>query len=212
MRVVLAGLLCLASGCSLFVMGGKMLFGDPKVTSTFTGMTSIDLTEADKKLLVICTTPESIKSEMPSLDIDLMDGLNRRLKRRGIPVVDSDEVSGWLDDNGWRWDDIGEIADDLACDFIVHVDLENFDYREENSPDMYRGRSAGGIYVYQVQKLDGTRKALEIFHGDFRSEYPQTHPIAAGEMSKRTFQKRYLDHVCDELGRNFYSYRYSDLH
>ena len=42
------------SGCSLFVMAGKMFFGDPKVPSMFSAQTGVDLTEGEHELLVIC--------------------------------------------------------------------------------------------------------------------------------------------------------------
>ena len=55
------------TGCSLFVMAGKMLFGDPKIASTFTDRTGIDLTKDQKKLLVICHTPYMVENAMPLL-------------------------------------------------------------------------------------------------------------------------------------------------
>jgi hypothetical protein len=96
-------------GCSLFVMAGKMFFGDPAATSTFTQSTRVDLVKEGKRILVICSTPDAVKTNFPSVDFDLLDGVTRRLKVRGIKVVDPDNVATWLDDHGGRWNDIVEL-------------------------------------------------------------------------------------------------------
>ena len=52
-------------GCSLLVMGGKMLFGNPKVDASFKTQTGVDLTEGEKSLLVVCRSPHLILNEAP---------------------------------------------------------------------------------------------------------------------------------------------------
>ena len=64
-------------GCSLGVMFGKMLTGDPKRLSEFKSMTREDLAKGKRKVLVICTTPESVESELATLKFDLIDGITK---------------------------------------------------------------------------------------------------------------------------------------
>ena len=45
------------AGCSMFVLAGKMFFGDPKQTSAFHEGTGVDLTEGKKKVVVLCSAP-----------------------------------------------------------------------------------------------------------------------------------------------------------
>ena len=106
-------------GCSLFVMAGKMFFGDPKVAASFKNQTGVDLTEGQKSLLVVCRSPHLILNSAPTFEYDLTDGLLRRLKQKGVKVVSPDKVLRWLDDNGGEFEDVRELARDFDVDFIA---------------------------------------------------------------------------------------------
>ena len=78
-------------------MAGRAIFGDPKQLSEFRTRTGVDLTKEDKKLLVVVRTPQSIEGESPSLDLDLIDAVSRKLKVHGVQIVNPDEVAKWID-------------------------------------------------------------------------------------------------------------------
>ena len=204
----LAGLLtaCCLSGCSLFVMTGKMLFGDPLVPSAFRAKTGVDLVKDDKKLLLVCSTPESSKSEMPSIDFDLTDGIVRRMKQNGLDVVKPDRVAKWLGDNG-GFDDPAELAEDFNADYVAHINLEQFDFREENSPTMFRGRASGSVSVYKIETIAGRKQARQVFLEDYQAQFPELYPVSKDQISARVFQQRFLDRVSDQLTRYISDYR-----
>ncbi|QDT45509.1 hypothetical protein Pan241w_56340 [Gimesia alba] len=209
--VVLLTLVCLsASGCSLYVMAGKMFFGDPLITCEFTKRTKVDLTEDKKKVLVICSTPESIRSDYPSLNYDLLEQITYRLKRQDIEVMDTGEVATWLDDNGGVWNDVDELAENFEVDYIIHVDIDEFDYREPNSPNLLRGKAFGNVSAYEVMEADGMRRALEVFSSEYTSEYPSHLPVSIEQESPKVFRKKYLDRIADQIGRFFYNYHAGD--
>ena len=56
----------MASGCSLFVMAGKMFLGDPKVQSAFNAQTGVDLIEDEKRILIVCRTPSLMQVQYHS--------------------------------------------------------------------------------------------------------------------------------------------------
>ena len=216
LRRALAGWLLLAAwaaalpGCSLGVMAGKMLFGDPLTPCAFTGQTGVDLAKEGKRVIVLCSTPDAVRSDFPSLEVDLLDGVARQLKRRDIAIVSPDEVASWLDDHGGRWDDPSEMAEHFHADYVVHIDLDRFTYKEENSPDLFRGRALGNVIAYQaVRNADGTR-ARRIFEREFTSEYPTHHPVSVTTVSARNFRKQYLDRVTGEIAHMFYNHRFSE--
>ena len=198
------------SGCSLFVMAGKMIFGDPKMPCAFRSATHVDLVKDAKRILVVCSTPEAIKSEWTSLNVDLLDGVTRRLKTQGIDVVNPDDVATWLDDNGGTFDHPTELAEKFNVDYIIHLDIERFTFFEENSPTLYRGRTRGNVIAYAVQKVNGQKTARHVFEREFNSEYPEQYPIAAESMSDKVFQKQYLDRVCAQVTFVFYDHRLSE--
>ncbi len=53
--VLVCALAASQSGCSLFVMAGKMIFGDPKVDCSFKKATKTDLSENGSRILVVCS-------------------------------------------------------------------------------------------------------------------------------------------------------------
>ena len=197
-------------GCSLGVMAGKMLFGDPLTPCAFTGQTGVDLAKEGKRVIVVCSIPDVVRSDFPSLEVDLLDGVARQLKRRDIAIVSPDDVASWLDDNGGRWDDPSEMAEHFKADYVVHVDLDRFTYKEENSPDLFRGRALGNVIAYEAVRSDGRTTARRVFEREFNSEYPAHHPVSVTTISARNFRKQYLDRVTGEVAHMFYNHRFSE--
>jgi hypothetical protein len=200
-------LLTSASGCSLFVMFGKMLLGDPTVEAPFKQRTTVDLTEGEAKVLVVCKTPSLVLSQLPTLQYDLNEGVLRRLKQHGVSTVSPDEVSDWLDENGGEFAHASELAQDFDCDFIVVATVRELGFREPNSPDMYRGRANGGLRVFEIKEADGRREALQIYTSQFNTEYPRMNPVSTSTVGERAFQKRFMSHLTDTISRQFYDYR-----
>ncbi len=202
---------CLLTGCSLFVMAGKMIWGDPKIPSAFRQKTGINLTKADKRLLIVCSTPEAVKSEMPSLDLDLIDEITRRLGRNRIQVVNPDKVAKWVDDHGGTFGESSELIKQFEPDYIAHIDVEQFSIRETNSPTMLRGRAGGSIVVYEVTEESKRGGELSsIFAGDFFSEYPHLHPVSVDQVSPKNFQMDFVKHLSTQLSRFFYDYHFRE--
>ncbi len=198
------------SGCSLGVMAGKAIFGEPKTASEFRTRTGVDLTKGEKTLLVVAQTPQAVEAEMPSLDVDLIDAITRRLKLQGVKVVDPDDVAKWIDNNGGRFDHPSELAEKFAVDFIAVIDLESFTFHDESSPNLYHGNAVGQMQVYEVREIAGNKQVLQVFGASFRNQYPLHGPVPVDQLSPKMFQKRFLDHLSDRLGSRFYDYRIGD--
>ncbi len=209
---VVAILLTVSSltGCSLFVMAGKMLFGDPKIASTFTDRTGIDLAKDHKKLLVICRTPYMVENAMPSLEYDLTDGVLRRLKQKHITTVSPDAVASWMDENGSTTNNPARFAKDFDCDFIAIIEVTSLSFYEENSRDMFRGHAQGSIRAFEVKKIGDQKNTLQVYSGEFTTEYPQFSPVSIHSMTERVFQKQFLDFLSQQIARHFHDYRASD--
>lgn len=197
----------LISGCSLGVMAGKMLRGEPLVTSQFESMTGVNLTKGEHKLVVICSTPTSVDADLSSLNLDLIDGITRRMKIQGISVINPDEVAKWIDDNGGVITDPSEMAQAFDAKYVAWIDIFGFSLREENSPKLLRGRATGFIRVFRVDELNGERTALAAFNTEFTTTFPQHSPVSETGRSALTFQKEFVDRICDELAEKFYDHR-----
>ena len=109
-------LLVCFSGCSLFVMAGKAILGDPQISSEFRVHTGIDLTKGKDSVLILCSAPHGILADFPALQIDIVDRVSRTLKTRNVNVIPADDVAVPPCKLGSHF---GELADALAPDESV---------------------------------------------------------------------------------------------
>ena len=85
--VLLAVLVVTGSGCSLGVMAGKMLFGNPKLPSAFTMATGIILVDSDQTVVVIARVPSYLSGDLATLEPDLITGVTDQLTRESIQAI-----------------------------------------------------------------------------------------------------------------------------
>lgn len=198
-------------GCSLFVMAGKMFFGDPVKTAAFRATTDVDLTKGDKSVLFIATTPQSVKAEMPSVDLVIVEQVGRILRTKGVKMYPPKKVLNWVDNRGGHWGSASEIAEAFPdADYIVQVDIERFTHREDNSPDLYRGQATGNVQAFEVVSIGGRQSASPVFSRTFNCSYPSMHPKQAHQISEKTFQEEFLGRVCTQISQMFYDIRPSE--
>jgi hypothetical protein len=200
-------LVCSLPGCSLGVMFGKMLKGEPMVPAEFRAMTREDLSKGKHSVLVVCTTPDSVEEDLATLKFDLADGVTRRMKLNGVKVISPDHVAKWVDEHGSVSPDLSELAQDFDADYIVHLDVQEFGFREPNSPKLMRGHSSGFVRVSKVEEVGSRRIAHAVYSNEFTSTYPAHQPISEQTKTSVIFQKDYVDRVCDQLAQKFYDHR-----
>lgn len=194
-------------GCSLFVMAGKAIVGDPKVPSQLRQRTGIDLIEDEKTVLIVCTTPEFLRLENSAIDRDIVEGVYRRFRRKEIRCIDPNDVDGWLGRVGGAWENPTEIVQEFETDYIIHFNLDHVSYVEENSPAFYRGQAHGNVKVYASREISGQKTALLVFEQEYKTTYPNHYPISSDSMSQRAFAEKFTKRISDELARIFYDYR-----
>jgi hypothetical protein len=203
-------LICLP-GCSLFVMGGKMLLGDMKQPSQFHQATQSDLAKLDAKVLVLCSANESIRADYAAVEFDILEGLIHRLKAHGIKkIVSPNAVAGWIDEHGGRFDDLQPIAEKFKAEYVLFIDLTKFTTQEENSPNMLRGQAEGRVHAYKLDGKGDEKRLIEVMSSDFNSKYPQGNPISIDKKSAKNFQQEFVDHVNMQLSLIFYDHPRSE--
>ena len=210
-------LLVTSSGCSLFVMAGKAIMGDPKAPAEFRTATGTDLTTGEDSVVIICTAPHGIVSRFPSLQIDIVDRVTRTLKTRNVKVVPSGDVARWFDDHG-EWGDYSEMATEFDATFVIHVNIREFGCRVPESENLMQGKADGRISVHKVRQ--GPTKPLTsrkyvapvslAFDRDFNLQVPSTYPVPRENRSEELFMQGFLDRVAQNISQHFYDYRMSE--
>lgn len=220
---LLVMLLLLNSGCSLFVMAGKALLGDPKVTAPFTAATGQKLTEIDESIVIICDAPHQVTDGFPSVQIDILDRVARDLETQGINVVPSGDVASWYDDHG-EWGDYSELAEEFNAGYVLHINMRSIDHRVPESENLMRGNAEGHLSVYKINrpkkaslltgmKEEGYERTLpvtSVFDRDFKVQFPSSYPVPREARSEEQFVQSFLDRVGLHLSQHLYDYKMSD--
>ncbi|GIX04648.1 MAG: hypothetical protein KatS3mg114_0517 [Planctomycetaceae bacterium] len=210
--VVMFMILATCGGCSLFVMAGKMLWGDPLQPAQFRAMTGVNLTKGKHKVLVVCTVPAAISEDFSSLSVDLIEGIARRMKIQGIDVISPSAVASWLDDHGSLITNPNDLAQDFEVDYIAWIEVLKFSLREDEEPTkasshLLRGRAQGYTRAFKVEKVGEDKLALGVYTTEFTIVYPPHQPVSDLNRSALLFQREFIDRVCNQLAEQFYDHR-----
>ena len=196
------------TGCSkILLSSGKILFGDPKITSEFTKLTQVDLCKGDKAVLVVCSTPESVDADNSSLRLDLIDGVTHRMKLNGVKIINPNRVADWLESHDSSVPDLQQLAQDFDTDYIAWIEVQTFSLREPNSHNLLRGQTSGYIRVARIEDFGGQRRAMMAYNREFAMTYPEHQPVSETGRSAIVFHKEYLSRLCDLLAERFYNHR-----
>lgn len=214
----LAGVLALAvlltlPGCvRVLVMGAKVFAGDPEQKSAFEQRTSVDLQDSQTKVAIVVDVPHVVADGFDSLAFDLQDELVLRLQRHKIQVANPDEVVRVLE-AGPQAFSAAHLAQRLDVSCIIHVQVEQFTDRAAGSSSLLQCRAQGLITAYGVRGTFGAadRHAIAVFEEPFLTTYPSGHPLPAEQVPRKKFLQASIRQTADDIGRQFYDVRTSDL-
>jgi len=189
-------------GCNYFILAGYLIGGPPSVKPDFDKMTKKSLTDRGVKAVVVCFAPDEIRLNFQDVDKDIANYVARRLFEHKASVVHPDRVQEWLDKHD-DWDKPEEIGEATGATHVIFIDVHKYNLFEENSHELYRGRSEVMVSVFEMQK-DGT--AEKIYTKELTSMYPMETARDQSEISYDRFRRAYLSRLSEEIGRLFYEH------
>ncbi|MGH7127703.1 MAG: hypothetical protein ACREJB_05330 [Planctomycetaceae bacterium] len=207
--VRLAPLLALVpvlAGCNYLMLAGLLIGGFPSIEPKFDKMTGQSMTDKDVTVAVVCYVPTDVKYSFNDLDQKMQKYVSYRLHEHQIQVVNPDRVHAWLDENP-EWDYPEEIGAALGVKYVIYIDISKFSLYEENSAHLYRGRAEAVVSVFEMDE-DGAGE--KIFSQEAISAYPLAVPRDSHEISYQNFEREYLSHLSERIGRMFYEYYNGD--
>jgi hypothetical protein len=199
-------LLTTTSGCNYIVLLGYLIGGPPSIEPDFDAVTTESLTEKDVVVAVFCDAPKEILYDFNKIDREVGKLVGYQLHNHKIKTIRPDIVRDWIDRNP-DWDEPEEIGVGVGATHIIYIELSNYSIYEENSHELYRGRTEGMVTVY---KLDEEGEAENIYDKELNSLWPLEAPRSTSDISRASFQTFYLTRLSDEIGRLFYEYYNGD--
>jgi hypothetical protein len=211
MRQFVIGLLCVClltttSGCNYIVLLGYLIGGPPSIEPDFDAVTTESLTDKDVIVAVVCDAPKEILYDFNKVDRDIGKLVGYQLHKHKIKTIRPDLVRDWIDRNP-NWDEPEEIGVGVKATHVIYIELTSYSVYEENSHELYRGRTEGMVTVYA---LDEEGEGENIYDKELNSLWPLAAPRSTSDVSRAGFQAQYLTRLSDEIGRLFYEYYTGD--
>lgn len=189
------------TGCQYIILMGYLIGGPPSIEPDFDRETKKSFTGKKQKVAVVCYAPDKVKWDFDKIDRELSFYVTHRLKNHKIIVIDPDQVNAWVEANP-DWDKPDELGEAAGADYVVYIELDEFSLYEENSSNLYRGRTKGMVSVYEMENGEGE----VIYEKDLDSKYPIHSPVATSEKSFYDFKTLYMSRLSEEIGRLFYEH------
>jgi hypothetical protein len=204
LTALLGGGLVTASGCAQFTLLGYLLGGPPSIEPDFDKETGKALDNPDYKIAVICFAPTEMKLQHPKVDIEVASTVAFRFLQNEIPAINPDLVHAWLDQHR-DWDNAEEVGAALKATHVVEIELAEFDLFEQNSTQLYRGRTEAYINVYEMDDSGGGDR---IYSKEMQFMFPTEVPRSSADQPLTNFKMEYLSRLSEKIGFLFYE-RYS---
>ncbi len=195
------------SGCAQFVLLGLLIGGPPSIEPEFDRKTGDSLTGREAKVVVVCYANPKIKIKYSSIDREVALYVNRLMGQNRINVVEADYVSAWIDEHG-EWETAYELAEHFEAEYVIEIELNEFDLYEKYSATLFRGTTLARVTVQKVDLEAGTSE--QIFEKDLSFKYPTKVPRSIDEISEPAFKVQYLSRLGEEIGFMFYPYYNGD--
>lgn len=192
--------MCGSTGCNAVVLLGYLIGGPPSIEPEFNKQTKKDLAAKGKRILVLVEAPDEVNNmDFDAVDRELAKTLAVQLIVNKITVIDPDRVYGWLASNP-DYEKPAEVGAHFKADYVVHVDLTDWNLYEENTQEMYRGRSE---FIVNVIEMKGKTGSV-IWTKSKTSRFPTRVPISVTQYPRAQFKKTYMTRLGDEIGSLFY--------
>lgn len=189
------------TGCQYLILAGYLIGGPPSIEPDFDAATNKSFTGKGEKIAVICYAPDKVKWDFDKIDRELSFYVSHRLQSHKILVINPEEVNAWVEQNP-DWEKADELGEAAGAKYVVYIELDEFSLYEENSSNLYRGRTKGMVSVYEMEDGEGE----VIYTKDLDSKYPIHTPVATSEKSFYDFKSLYMSRLSEEIGRLFYEH------
>jgi len=207
--LLVGGLAWLSIGCSPQSLSMLIMpFTDTNIQPEY------KLFEKDREITLVILSrfdQPAIHPDLIAADAELAGYLANALRKRcadnkhKIKIVHDAQVRGELLNSSAGGElRAVEIGKKFKADYVLDLTINSFSLYEPGfSPPFFRGRTDIATALYKVDVKEGDHR---VFYKDFRTEYPSTGPVEAGNVPGVNFRNRFLPAVARDLSRVFISY------
>jgi hypothetical protein len=218
---LLVGAALAANGCTPTSLGYLLMLGQDPMIDPMCPLTDKDNKNKEVKVVIIVDGGVNFSPELAQVDqvlaTKLADILRERCKtnKEKVTVVPSFKVEAFRQrQRDWRSLSAQEIGKHFGADYVINLDIGKMSlYEEKSRSSFYRGRAEIAIKVIKVNAPEG--EGLYYSKEYVCQEYPRAYPVETTSFGVGVFRQQFLNHVAEELSREFTAYpseRKYDMH
>jgi hypothetical protein len=171
--------------------------------------------------VIMCSATSSALGEFPSLERDLCRELGSifRKKIQKVNVVDADKVATWMEAHP-KWSEPAESARDFEADFVIFLEVEEFQLQSPGDLNVLHGQSKTHIQVWEMAYptnskgkpiKDQPKEAKNIYDSVVDTTFPNRGPIPMDSGNSRSaFKNTFLRIVAKEVSWHFVDHAFDD--
>ena len=201
----------IALGAALTVVGGCNLLTplifigehNKKVAPEFDKL-------ANKRVAVLVWTDQAVLFDYPFARFELCtyvsDKLAAEMGQRGLKteVVDPRDVDSYLQKNIDAQIDPRAVGTKFDTDYVLYVEVVEFQVRDPNEPQFLRGRIEASVSVHDNRADPDMPRRFEL--APVKSEYPQGAPILMNANNSPLVREQLYRTFAEQVARKFYEH------
>ncbi len=202
-------------GGLFFLLGGGLgLIGCTgiKWLAVQTGPTS-EKVEAECKLLegktvLVCVwAPQEILWDYPKTRLNISSYVSEYLRQniKGIQLVNALQVESYVEKGDPFRIDSEVLGQHFRADVVVRLDVYQFSIRDPGRAQLYRGRLAAGVVVYDLTQQDETARRIPLT--EVRVVYPEEGEIGFSNARPEQVRQATYERFAVEVGKKFHDYQ-----
>ena len=164
----------------------------------------------DSRTLILAWTPPETLFDYPHIRFELtsylVDKLNAGLaeKEQQIDLVDPRDVEDYLQKQFSKRVDPAEVGRHFKADYVIYLELLQFQLRSPDEPQFLRGRIESSIAVYDLTGDSDLPRRFELT--PLRSVYPEKGPVVLSATNALHVRETLYRMFAEPTARKFYDH------
>ena len=196
-------LLLLSTGCNWLTPMAFMGEHKQQVNAEFDKL-------PDSRTLILVWTPPETLFDYPHIRFELTsylaDKLNAGLseKEQQIDLVDPRDVEDYLQKQFSKRVDPAEVGRHFKVDYVIYLEVLQFQLRSPDEPQFLRGRLESSIAVYDLTGESDLPSRFELT--PLRSVYPEKGPVVLSSTNALQVRETLYRMFAEQTARKFYDH------
>lgn len=155
---------------------------------------------------ILVWAPQETLFDYPHVRMELALHIADRLNSHvdDIDLVDGREIEDHLERTLTQAADPEEIGRTYNCDFVVYLELLEFQMRDPESPDFLRATIESSVTVYDMRADPDEPRRYELTN--VKTEYPETGALLFNDTNAAVVRKQTYEKFAEMVARKFYDY------